>query len=278
MQMNIEKSAVQQNTTHRAGRRRGFTLIELLVVIAIIAILAAMLLPALAKAKERAKRIGCLNNLKQMGLGSTMYATDNNGDFSGDTWVSGELANLAPLLPLGIRRTGSDDDLTWLNPTYVPNVNSFLCPSARNKIRPNTVVNTWGRTVVADLGNNGAKIDSNGTSYECFGNFGKDTNVYGKKSEKSVNAFFIQKFVGYIGTKPGASAVCMLLDADDDLPGQGLNGDANNWPDKMDNHGTDGQNFSFLDGHAAWVNRKDHMKTLNLSGDSNNTAPVPGTY
>jgi prepilin-type N-terminal cleavage/methylation domain-containing protein len=98
----------------------AFTLIELLVVIAIIAILAALLLPALAKAKEKAYVANCLSNLKQLGMTTTMYTGDNQEQFpcSGRTW---------PQMPFV--------DLLKLYDPYISTNNRafFRCPADRGR-------------------------------------------------------------------------------------------------------------------------------------------------
>jgi len=124
---------------NRAAGRRGFTLIELLVVIAIIAILAAILFPVFAQARDAARKTACLSNMRQMGNALTMYLQDYDETFHKGFGINSPAVN-------GFGLDTSIDGWTnwpWFYGPYVKNVGIFDCPTSPDGTESLTVDN-WG--------------------------------------------------------------------------------------------------------------------------------------
>jgi len=212
--------------------RRGFTLIELLVVIAIIAILASILFPVFARAREKARQTSCLSNMKQIGLATQMYAEDYD-----------------ECLPLYDYDTGTDVWIYWMQEIhpYVKNTQVFECPS--HKVQPSG--SDWWQVPLPGI--NLALVQLG---------YGWNTGCY-VESGGSVNKEFVD------GRDDGLDLWGTALAAIGDPSSTILIGemkrvyDNQAWVGFIKNDPTQyfagrhngGDNLSFVDGHAKWYSK-----------------------
>jgi prepilin-type N-terminal cleavage/methylation domain-containing protein/prepilin-type processing-associated H-X9-DG protein len=208
--------------------RKGFTLIELLVVIAIIAILAAILFPVFARAREKARQSNCLSNTKQLALATLMYVQDYD--------------EMIPYDDLDYNGSGAEDagDGTWrgmIRP-YCKNSQLFMCPS--KKLTSNVFDGRWN-----DFGMNAGYAMN-----VCHWASGSPTPPYGQALAR---------------VEDGAS--CVLFLESDGTHSIGQESNDRGWQpgSTYGKRHNDGSNYAFVDGHAKWMKPGDVDKT---TGDS----------
>jgi prepilin-type N-terminal cleavage/methylation domain-containing protein/prepilin-type processing-associated H-X9-DG protein len=241
-------------TARVCGRRRfdpGFTLIELLVVIAIIAILAAMLLPVLSKAKARAQSTECLNNLKQLQLGWKQYETENNGYFplNISQVIGVQPQNVSNSWVLGnaqLDTTASNIMAGSLYP-FINHTAVYRCPSDRATVTGGGISHTRSYSINAWLGS-------------VF-NFG---SPWLEPNPVTHPPGYVRKTRDSTLTQPGLSDVFVFIDDNEQTIDDGIFviGTIHWWDCPGDRH-NHGANLSFLDGHAEshrWRGPKNSLK------------------
>jgi prepilin-type processing-associated H-X9-DG protein len=244
---------------------QAFTLTDCLVLIATATFV--LVIPCLAATsnRERLNRMVCLNNLRQMGQGSQMYAAeDPKGRLTGNLPRTG-----APSYIPG-------DDLNWLygygpsRARFIQDLNTFICPSTQNYIRTNLATLPYTSPPLiglTDLRDNALNPSAAGHSYEVFSYWNTSTGMVHKTLQST--ATYVKTKEPLLGTAPGPAMIMLIHDALDASSPAALE----NYPNPYAGHGADGDNMLFADGHAEWIGVKNWSYRWSVSQDVAVTGP-----